>query len=133
MPEKRVMKARNRRVPAGSLRHRVILEKRIHRPGGFGNADTDFEWIPATDQDGRRWADVQTRSGRTTFDGIDSERQVTHVVRMRKPAGISSEWWIRLKDGTRLDIIDIEDLDERGLFVEALCEATGEAAQKASG
>lgn len=117
--------ARNRRVPVGALRHPIWLENRVQTAPNDGDVDAGFSFGALTGQPTKVWAEIETRSGRTTFDGVDAERVVSHVVRFRSISGVTAETWIRLSDGTRLDIIQISTLDERGIWMEALCEATG--------
>lgn len=137
MPTTKRLKGLRARVPAGDLDTPVWLEDRVQTPPTESNADAGFQFavahtvaeLGAT----KTWARVLTQNGRTAFDGVDAERRVTHTVTFRRVSGITAETWIRLKDGTRLDIVDIEDLDERGLFLHALCEATGRVGKEASG
>lgn len=135
MPRLERSKRRRQRVPAGDLSSVIYLEDRVQTPPDHESADAGFEFSSAVDTvTPKTWAKVETRSGKTFFDGASNrDRNVSHVVTFRKVSGITAETWIRLPDGQRLDIVAIADLDERGEFLQAQCDSRGLVTKKASG
>lgn len=115
---------KRRRVPIGDLDTKIFVEDRLQSAPSFGTVDAAMTF-GAHPEATEIWAKVETKAGKTVFDGIDSDRRITHEVSFRKLTGVTAETWLRLQDGTRLDIVDIEDLDTRGEFQIAVCEATG--------
>jgi head-tail adaptor len=115
---------KRRRVPIGDLDTRIFVEDRVQAAPAFGFTDAAMDFS-AHPQATMIWAKVETGSGRTLFDGVETDRKITHEVSFRRLSGVTAETWLRLQDGTRLDILEVEDLDVRGEFQMALCEATG--------
>ena len=80
------------------------------------------------------WASIETPSGETLFDSVaGNDEIVTHRVMIRYLEGVTSESWILLDDGTRLDVLATENLEERNEFISLTCQRTGPATAKASG
>ncbi len=132
MPTLHRLKRKRRRVCAGDLDTRVRIETRSQVPPPIGAVDAEFAFSPI-DGDGYVWANVQTASGRTVFDGVSQDRRVTHSIVIRALADADAEVWVVLPDGTRLDVVQSEALDERGQFVELLCDARGPESRALSG
>lgn len=132
MPTLHRIKRRRRRVCAGDLDSRVRVERRSQIPPQVGEVDAEFLFEPMVG-DGYVWARVETTSGRTVFDGVSQDRRVTHVVTMRRFADVEATEWVKLPDGVRLDVVQVEGLDERGQFVELLCDARGHESRALSG
>ncbi len=124
MPKLKRLLRRRQRVPVGDLDTLIWVEDRTQVAPAFGavDADHDFDPHPSAVQ---VWARVETTSGKTIFDGVATDRKITHRIVFRFLFGVTAQTWLRLQDGTRLDIVDLTDLDERGEFVQAMCEATG--------
>jgi SPP1 family predicted phage head-tail adaptor len=134
MPRLERSRRRRQRVPVGDLDTPIYLEDRVQTPPDHDDADASFEFSPAVDTiTPKTWAKVETRSGKAVFDGVSQDRRITHVITFRKVSGITAETWIRLRDGQRLDIVEISDQDERGEFLVAQCDSRGFASKKAVG
>lgn len=131
MPSLERLKRRRRRVCIGDLDSIVRVYHRAQVPPVSGSVDAAFA-LAAVSGDGSVWARVETVSGRTVFDGVANDRRVTHTVAIRRLAGVTSESWVVLEDGTRLDVVLAETLDERGEFMVLLCDARGSEAKPAS-
>lgn len=113
----------------GGMRDRVKVQARVLTEPKHGSADFDESFEPCVE----RWASVETVSGKTFFDGVSQrDLEVTHHVGLRWEPRIDSEVWILLEDGTRLDVLNVENLDERGDFVRLVCSATGDKGRAAS-
>lgn len=131
MPTLQRLKRRRRRVCVGDLDSRVRVYHRSQVPPAFGSVDAAFAF-QAVSGDGYVWARVETVGGKTVFDGVAGDRRVTHEVTIRHLAGVTSESWVLLEDGTRLDVVLAEGLDERGEFLLLRCDARGSDALPAS-
>ena len=59
------------------------------------------------------FAMIKTVKGETFFDNTNIERDVTHHLYVNFDTNIDAQKWVTLEDGDRLDILDVEDLDNR--------------------
>lgn len=133
MPERKVMRRPIRQAPIGDLNTRVTLQNRRQVPPTFDSVDAAFEFTEAG-ASGQVWAKVETVSGRTLFDAVARvDRAVTHAVTIRRRADVTSESWVLLADGTRLDVVEVENFEERGEFARLLCEASGLSSRPLAG
>lgn len=132
MPELVRLKRKRRRVCAGDLDSRVKIENRSQVPPVYGAADAAFAF-GAVSGDGYVWAKVETSSGKTVFDGVSFDRRITHRVTIRQLAGVTAQSWVLLADGTRLDVVQVETFDERGQFMDLLCDARGDSSRAMAG
>lgn len=126
---KTVLKRKRRRPRVGDLRDRVKLQVRTVSPPDVDEYDLDHVFADSATV----WASVETLSGDTLFDevaGVDV--LVSHRIVIRKLAGVSAETWCELEDGTRLDVLAVEDLDERGEFVVLTARRTGPTTREAA-
>ena len=124
---------RRKRVPVGDLSERIWVEDRELQVPAFGAADSDFAFTPHPSAT-RVWANIETLSGVTYFDEVAGlDRALSHRIIIRFLKGISAETWLRLADGTRLDILNVANLDERDEFLTLDCAASGRDTRKASG
>ena len=127
MPRQIITK-KNRRLCVGSMRDRIVISGRKILEPEFG--DTDFT---EQFQDGvERWATVNTIKGKTVFAGIGVDVALSHEIYIRYDKCVTSESWIVLTDNTRLDVVMVEDLDERREFMRLLCQDRGDKDAAAS-
>lgn len=125
---RKVIRKGRRKLCVGDLRDRVQLQGRRLTEPAFGSADFDEAFDPSPEA----WASVKTVTGRTIFDGASQQdREITHEVRIRHDPCVTAETWIRLEDGRRLDVVRVEDLEERHEYRVLLCteRGVGEAAK----
>lgn len=117
----------HRKLCVGDLSERVVLQVRTLKEPPFGSPDFDEGF-----QGKEAWASVKTLAGKTIFDGVSSrDLEVTHEVGIRYDPCVTSETWIRLGD-RRLDVVRVEDLEERHEWLVLLCVERGRADQEAS-
>jgi len=117
-----------RKLCIGDLRHVVILHDRDIQPPGFGDVDFGETFVPlATPR-----AAIKTVNGKVRFDGVAADVALTHAVYIRFRDDVTSETWIELSDGRLLDIIDFEDLDERGEWLLLACAEKGDKDREAN-
>ena len=122
------LRRKNNHVVVGDMRDRIIIQNRDIQAPEFGTRDFDMLF-----QDSECiWASIDTFSTQTIFDGVDQDRLLTHKIRIRFDESINAESWILLPDGTRLKIINIENLDSRSKFMLLNCTATGTSEKIAS-
>lgn len=106
----------------GAMDRRITLQARDLTPPPFGSVDFD----EAFSGDNVVWASVRTVRGKTFFDEVNTvDREVTHEVTIRYDATVDAEVWIHLDDGRRLDILRVDDLDERHEWLVLTCTDKG--------
>lgn len=133
MPERKILRRAIRQAPIGDLNVRVTIQNRRQVPPVFGSVDAAFEFTESGES-GQVWAKVETMSGRTLFDAVArADRAVTHAVTIRRRSDVTSESWVLLADGTRLNVVEVENFEERGEFARLLCEATGQSSRPLAG
>ena len=114
---------RRRHLCPGDLDKRITLQNRDIVPPLFGV--TDF--THAFTADSGRWANIQTITGKTMFDGVNQKDvALTHEMFVRYDLRITAETWI-LYDGRRFDIVAVEDLEERHEWQRLLCIDKGKS------
>lgn len=111
----------HRKVCIGDMDTLVTLSERAIVEPAFGETNFDEKFPDAREV----WAKIRTINGRTLFNGTDADISLTHEVSVRYDPAIGAETWIQLFDGTRLDVIDTQDLEERNEFIVMLCNARG--------
>lgn len=116
MPVCKKIRTKNQRVCTGDLKWRVILQNRNIKPPAFGSVDFDETFTTSQTV----WAAIETKTGDTLFDGVDTDNKVTHVFYIRFKATVTSETWISF-DGRRFDILNVESLDERKKYLKLTC------------
>ena len=121
MGARKVVRKGRRKLCVGDLRDRICLQTRTITEPAFGNAEfgEDFEG------ESEVWAAIKTMSGKVFFDGVGADVNVTHEVLIRHDPTVTAETWIELGDGRRLDIVNVEDLEERGEYLRLLCTDRG--------
>ncbi len=77
------------------------------------------------------WAMVATPKGVTVFDGVATERVVSHIFTIRFLDDITSQNWVTYK-GRRYDILLVNDFEDNGLFLELSCALTGDEDKEAA-
>jgi head-tail adaptor len=123
---------RRERVPVGDLSERIFVENRSLPTPVYGSAAEDMVFTPF-EQNAQVWANVETVVGVTFFDSVAGlDRPVSHIVVMRWIEGVSAETWLRLDDGTRLDIVSVSTIDARHEFLRVQAAATGSNTQGVS-
>ncbi len=106
-----------------------ILDRQITEPK-FGAVDFDAQFGKSFGVE--RWASIETVAGKTVFAGVGVDVAVTHRITLRFDKCVNSESWIIFDDDTRVDVIMVEDLDERHEWLRLLCVDRGDKAEEAS-
>lgn len=104
----------------------VTLENRTITPPDFGSPDFDEAFSTAATVD----ALIDTQRGSTLFDGVATDRPVTHKFCIEYIAGVTAETWV-LFGGRRFDVVDVENYEERDFCLILRCaeRGIGEAAK----
>jgi SPP1 family predicted phage head-tail adaptor len=121
------LRRKKRQICLGDLDTQIILQNRVLTAPLFGTPDFD-ETFTTTDT---VWAMVNTVSGKTFFDNTGVGTNITHSVGIVFDSSVTAETWIEL-DGNRLDILQKENLDERGEWLILTCVDRGAVAKNAS-
>jgi len=106
------------RAHAGEYDHRVTICKNEPTTNDDGQqVENEVEWI-------RRWANVRPISGTERYGPQQVQADVTYRVRMRSDTQtrtITPEMWLKLRDGTQLNIRRAYDLELRKIEIEMEC------------
>jgi len=126
MPTCSFLKRRKRKICIGDLDTLITLYNRDVVAPEFGAVDFDV----AFNQSNNVWAMVSTNTGKTLFDGVDRDVNITHTIAIRHDASVTAETSVEL-NGKKLKIIHVEDFEERGEFMLLECRyrGVGEAAK----
>ena len=106
----------------GDLRTRITLSSRAITAPDFGQSSFGESF---TTNVKTAWASIKTINGRILFNGVDTDEALTHEIIIRYDATVTAETWIQLADTTRLDIIDVQDFEQRNEYLVLLCNARG--------
>jgi SPP1 family predicted phage head-tail adaptor len=121
MPRCSPIQRRHRKPCIGDLDTEITLENRAIQAPNFGLIDFDESFSTNS----IAWALIETVRGKTFFDGVSTEVDITHWVYINFDATVTAETWIKLSDGRRLDILRVEDLEERSEFMLLHCNDRG--------
>ena len=118
----RVIKSRPHRKPClGDLRDEIKLQDRNIVPPVYGSPDFDESY---TDQS-TTWAKIITVSGKTFFDGVNQDVNITHEITIRYDATVTaSKTWVEFNN-RRIDILSIENWEERNEWMILTCNERG--------
>lgn len=100
---------------AGQLRHRVTIQQRTDADDGAGGLT--ITWTPLT----VLWASVAPQTGRETIAARQVTPAMTHLVRLRYYAGLTTKHRVVL-DGRALDILAIQNVEERNRELVLSCQ-----------
>lgn len=83
--------------------------------------------------DGRgAWASVKSVAGKTFFNAANVDVSLTHEIMIRFDPAVSAETWLQLEDGSRVKIVDVENLEERREWQRLRCTERGSKTIEAS-
>lgn len=122
MPICQQVKRKRRNVCIGDLDSLVTLENRAIQAPEFDTVDFDESF---TAPNPSVWALIETVRGKTFFDGVSTEEDVTHWIYINFDSTVTAETWVKLDDGRRLDVLRVENLDERSDFMLLHCVDRG--------
>lgn len=111
----------------GDLNKRVTLQNRALTPPPFGSVDFNESFTNTVTV----WALINTVQGKTFFDGVETEKPITHDIIIRYDASVTTETWI-LYNSKRIDILRVTDLDENQEYMLLLCSERGPDTKEAA-
>lgn len=117
------IRKKRRNVCIGDMEDEITLENRDIQAPNFDTVDFDEEF---TAPNPPVWALIETVRGKTFFDGVATEEDVTHWIYINFDATVTAETWVKLPDSRRLDILRVENLDERSDFMLLHCTDRGD-------
>lgn len=112
----------------GDLKSRVTLQSRAITEPLFVTP----EFTETFSLNRKVWAKIVTNTGKIIFDGVSSDIRITHTLTIRWDREVTTETWVLLDDNTRLDIVNVEDVDEEHDFLVLACTERGDADLAAS-
>ena len=105
---------------AGRLRHPVTFFRTIETDDGHGPVVVTHEEVEDA------WISIEPLRGREAIEAQQLNPTMTHKVRKRHGETITPDCWFA-HDGRTFNVIDVRNVDERGVMDELLC---GEAVNK---
>jgi len=91
-----------------------------------GELGTNFTEAFGVDVDLTVWSAVKTVNGKTVFDGVGTDPvTLTHEVFIHYDPVVTDEIWVLMDDGRLLDILKVEDLDEKKEWMRLSCVDRG--------
>ena len=103
-----------KRVPIGSLRHRVMIEAPVRANDGGGGAL--ITWTPVAEV----WASITPQAGAESVVAEAVSGRISHEIVMRHRDDIAPAMRIRL-GSRKFDILAALDIDERRRRLRCLC------------
>lgn len=100
-------------MAAGELDRRVTIQQRTLTPQGDGTLLPGFADVAET------WASIRTLEGLEVIDGVQREERPTHRFRMRARSDVDGDHWLEYA-GRKFRILSVEDVAERGRFLEVV-------------
>ena len=125
---KTTTRRRRQKYCIGDFRDRITLHVRAITEPDFQGRDFGEDFKDGVDV----WALVQTAAGRTFFDGVNQDTALSHTIIIRHRDDVTSETWIELADGGLVDIVNVEDLEERKEYLRLRCVERGTKTQEAA-
>lgn len=123
------IRSKRRKVCIGDLDRVITLENRSIQPPTDA---TDYTILFTDETAGGQlpsaeiFALIETVTGEEIFDGHNIGTPITHHIYIPYIEGVTPETWVKLENGERLDIADVENLDERNEFYKLRCTLTGD-------
>lgn len=127
MPKCSTIQRKKRKICIGDMDEQIVLQSRNITPPATDGVDFSETFTGKATV----WAMVNTVSGQTLFDGTGTERDITHEIGIRFLSGVTAEDWVLFND-ERIDIVDVQDLEERHEFMLLKCSNRGTTANAAN-
>lgn len=124
MSDCRSIRKKKRKVCVGDMKDPITLQNRDITPPLFNTVDFDEDFQPVDVLVPQVLSLVETVTGVTFFDGVNTETPVTHIIYIPYQEAVTAETWI-LFESRRIDILHVEDLDVRHEFMKLTCTERG--------
>lgn len=120
MPKCIKIQRKKRQICIGDMDEEIVLQDRAIGEPLFGSVDFGEDFTT----NATVWAAIETVDGKTFFDGVNTETDITHYFYIRFDASVTAETWI-LWDSRRFDILKPEVYDGRKEFMRLSCAERG--------
>lgn len=126
MPKCVRIRRKHRKVCIGDLNDVIILQcRKIQAPESGVDATEEFNNVDDA------FALIETVTGEEVFDDTNTAVDVTHKITISFIEGITPETWIEF-NCDRLDILNVENLEERDEWLVLRCTDKGTKNNKAN-
>lgn len=127
----RSIRKKKRKVCVGDMRDPITIQNRNIKAPPFGSVNFRENFQDKNEVTPQTLSLIETVRGKVYFDGVSTETPVSHHVYIMFDPEVTSESWI-IFEGRRLDILLVEDLDERHVFQLLTCTDTGLSSKEGS-
>lgn len=129
MPVKKYIKKKRKHIAIGDLDKYITLQSRNIKAA----TDDTVNFSEVFTGIANMWALIDSVSGETLFNSVGVEIDVTHHVYIRFLDGVTSESWVLLESGIRLDVIAVENIGNDSQWLFMPCTNRGLDTKAASG
>lgn len=114
------IRRKKRQVCIGDMQDEIIIQNRSIVAPEFGKTNFDENFTPNVTV----WSAIETVTGKTFFDGVNTDTPITHIIYIFFDSTVTAESWIEF-EGRRIDILKVEDFEERHEFMLLTCVDRG--------
>lgn len=125
----------HRKICRGDLRDVITLNFRSITEPEFNSFSFDESFTPLDDLTPQTFSMIRTVEGKEYFDGAGERVFSTHHIYIAYDPRVTAEVWVTLSDPSgdrRLDILRVNDLEERHEFQQLVCADRGLVSKAAS-
>lgn len=120
MPDCQFIKRKHRKVCVGDLDTLVKIQSRDIVSPLFNAVDFDEDFQDQSEV----WAMIETQNGKTIFDGVGTDINITHKITIRFDPTVTAERWVEIAL-RKFDIVLAENFEERDEWLLLLCKERG--------
>lgn len=121
------IRRKKRKFCIGDLDKWITLQNRNLTAPNFATADFDEDFVNTLEVA----AGVTTVTGKTFFDGVGTETPITHEWMIYFDESVNASTWILFED-RRMDILAVQDFEERHEWMLLTCVDRGAVSKQAS-
>ena len=135
MSECKFIKKPHRKVCVGDMIDVVIFQFRDIQSPLFNTVDFTEQFSNIDASDPSSFALIKTPRGKTWFDGVSTEVEITHEIYIPYDERITAEVWLTIEgdsEAQRIDILDVNDLEERQEIMLLTCNNKGVVSKAAT-
>lgn len=114
------IRKKKRQICIGDLRDLIKIQSRNIAEPLFNSVDFNENFVDVSEV----WSLINTVDGKTFFDGVSTDINITHEIYINYDQTVTAESWVEF-ESRRFDILRVEDLDERHQFMKLICAERG--------
>lgn len=114
------IRIKHRRLCAGDLDRMITVKCRTIETPSDDTTDFKNKFFDSK----KLWSALKTTKGKDVFFATNLDQAVTHVFYTRYVSWITADNWIEY-NGLNFDILESEDIDERGEWMAHYCNVRG--------